>query len=69
MQKLKKTSLCQDHTRLKKPQRLCAYETEFCALAEPISYQNAMESENSAMWKLAINTELKSIEENNTWNE
>lgn len=39
----------------------------FAELIEPLSYKQALQSEESTMWKNAMNEEMASLEENNTW--
>lgn len=55
---------------LKKPRWLEDYNTSFIAFEnEPNTYEEAMLSENKENWKVAVENELKTLKENNTWTE
>jgi len=43
-----------------------AASAEFCA-QEPLSYQQAIRSPDSAKWREAMDEEFKSLEKNGTW--
>lgn len=54
---------------VRKPNWLDIYETSFIASFdnEPISYEEAMKSEEAEKWKKAMKAETEALEENNTW--
>lgn len=66
------TKSLRNRNKLKKPQKYQDYETCFLVMNdedEPETYEEAMERNDSKQWKLAIQTELDSLKENNTWTE
>jgi hypothetical protein len=45
----------------------CYEDFVMLAFNEPLSYSQAIQSEESHQWKMAINDKIISHEENNTW--
>lgn len=59
-----------DRNKLKKPSKYEDFEVGFMSIAEedePQTYSEAISSEDSEMWKKAIEAEMKALEENGTW--
>ncbi|KAL7291816.1 hypothetical protein TKK_0014597 [Trichogramma kaykai] len=53
-----------DRSTIKKPRIFDAHYVEEC---EPVDYQDAISYSNSKNWKIAIQDELKSHQDNHTW--
>ncbi|KAJ8883698.1 hypothetical protein PR048_015552 [Dryococelus australis] len=61
--------LREDKKRQKnKPKWLEEYETSFISLnSEPLTYEEAINSNDKRNWEIAMKKELDTLEENNTW--
>jgi len=57
-------------SEIKRPSRFDDFETSFISITdveEPTTYEEAMKSSSSKQWQQAIDAELKSLAENDTW--